>query len=543
MTIKMCIRRILYSMGFLLTFLSLVGVTYLPAGAQGPQPQTSGNWAPVAPMPNSFDDALPPVMAVDENKTVHAFVTMPLSLDPADSLYIERAIYYRRWTLEGGWTKPVDIILSPLARQARVKAVTLDKAGVLHLLFFGGDDNAANIYYSSAPASEAYSAQAWSDPLLIGPSAITPDVAGLAGNGENQLVALYSGNLGEGNSLYVVYSDDSGASWSEPQLLYSTFSLDSQVFFLHYFYGESGTLHVVWNTVNKKGENVDGFYSQLADPESRRWSEPLVIDKSVELGFAAPAVIEYNGNIMIIYNNGVEGQVAPVSWFVNSADGGKTFTKPIQPFPDHIGRNGTSSFVVDSNNRLHLFWGQRIPGGVDGTIDLHGMWHSIWDSQSWGPVRPVESGPRSESFDPYDANAVSVQGNVLLLTYRTDPGREISNSWWTTTVLDDAPELPVKPLPTPPLSVIHGQTPLDSAFAALSQSNVEAEDDDAAATGTSAADLGLEVSLTPSPQPEFSKEVEEDAGSPGTPLLFALVPTALFIAGALIFGNMRHQRQ
>jgi hypothetical protein len=315
------------------------------------------------------------------------------------------------------------------------------------------------------------------------------------------------------------------------------------VFFFHYFLGESGTLHVVWNTVDQDGQNIDGFYSQLTDPASRQWTEPQVIAKSMELGFAAPAVIEFDGNVMIIYNNGVEGQVAPVIWSVNSIDGGKTFNQPSQPFPDHIGRNGTASFVVDSNDRLHLFWAQRMPGGVGGTLDLHGMWHSVWDGQGWGPARAVESGPRSESFDPYDANALSVQGNVILLTYRTDPGREISNSWWTYTTLDDAPELPIKPLPTPVLSSTNGQTPLDSAFAALSQSSTEAAQEEAVLAVTDAATPDSEASPTPSPLPEFSKEVNVSAGSPGTPLLVAFVPTVLFIAGALLFGSMRRSRQ
>jgi hypothetical protein len=510
------------------------------ARAQEIEPQTARDWPPVAPIPDTYEDALPPYMAVDENKTVHAFTTMPLSFDPADPLNIERAIYYRQWTLEGGWSEPVDIMLTPLARQARVKGVHLDKAGILHLLFFGGDDNEANIYYSWAPAADAFSAQAWSPPIVVGPAAITPEVAAITGDGEDHLVVMYSGNLGEGKTLYVVYSDDAGVTWSEPQLLYSTYSLESQVLYFHLFYGESGTLHVMWNTVDMRGQNVNGFYTQLKDMASRQWTEPRVIAESVELGFAAPSVIEYNGDVMVFYNNGVPGQVAPVMWFIRSTDGGKTFSQPVQAFPNHIGRNGAVSFVVDSTNTLHAFWGQRIGGGLDGTTDLHGMWHSIWDGQSWGPARPVVTGPSSTSFDPADATAVAVQGNVILLTYRTDPGRKVRNSWFTYQVLENAPELPVKPLPTPSVSLLRGRNPLE---AAVTPSLFEAMAELAGTNITTTTTVSEPTPIpTPAPTLVFSKEPGASTANPGTPLLGALVPTVLFVLGALMLGSLRRQK-
>jgi hypothetical protein len=507
-----------------------------PVLAQSSPVTTGRGWTPVAAIPQFAPDALPPYMVVDENRTVHAFASMPLSDDPNDSAYSERGIFYRQWTAAGGWTPVNDIVLTPLKQQARIKDVFLDKAGVIHLVFFGGDEQEANIYYTWAPAAEAGSAHAWAEPLVIGPKATTPEIAALTGDGENELVALYAGNLGEGNSLYVTYSDDAGATWSDPATLFSTYSLDNKVFDFDWHLGESGRLYAVWNVTNKNGQNVAGYYTKLEHLSEQKWTEPVEFDKNVGLGIAVPAVTEYNGGVMLMYNNGLEGAVAPVMWFTQSRDGGNRFTDPMRPFPDHFGRNGVISFVEDGGRTLHVFWGQRIPGAYGENLDMHGMWHSTWDGGTWRPPEPVVSGPISTTFDPYDARAVAVQGNVILVTWRTDPGRDVSSTWYSSTALD-LPELPVKPLPVP----LHAQSGVPADVAATMQGGA-----DMSATSSLPAVLATATPAAQATQekiPEFSKQPGPDlAGSPAVPLLGAVVPTMFFVVAALLFGSLRRPK-
>ena len=505
-----------------------------PVLAQSSPVSTGRGWTPVAAIPQFAADAQPPYMVVDENRTVHAFASLPLSDDPTDPAAKERGIFYRQWTPDGGWTPINDILLTPLKQQARIKDVLLDKAGIIHLVFYGGDEQEANIYYTWAPAAEAGSGQAWAEPLPIGPAATTPEVAAIAGDGQDKLAVIYAGNLGEGNSLYVTYSDDAGVTWSDPATLFSTYSLDNKVFDFDWHMGESGRLYAVWNVTNQNGQNLSGYYAKLDNLADRKWTEPVEIDKNVGLGIAIPAVTEYNGTVMLMYNNGLADTVSPVMWLKLSTDGGNRFSDPIRPFPDHIGRNGVISFIEDSGGTLHVFWGQRIPGGYGENLDMHGMWHSTWDGAAWRPPAPVVSGPQSSEFDPYDARAAVVQGNVILLTWRTDPGREVSSSWYSSTVLD-TPELPTKPLPT------HlGSAAAASSLAALLATATPIVAATAAPTSALTAALTAQESQV---RLDFSKQpAPAGAGNPGVPLLGAVVPTMFFVIAALLFGSLRRPK-
>jgi hypothetical protein len=501
---------------------------------------------------------LPPVLVADQDRTVHALVSLQLSDDPNDPDSAELGIFYRKWTLQDGWTAPNDIMLTPVKKQARVKDAFMDDAGVIHMVFYGGDEQEAYTFYTWAPAADAASAQAWAPPFVVGPGATAPEIAGIVGDGKDRLMVIYGGNLGEGNSMYVIYSEDAGASWTEPQLLFSTYSLKTKPFDFSLVKGESGRIYLVWNVTDETGQNIMGYFAKMESLESKQWSEPMELDKNVGLGIAFPQVTEYDGKVMLIYNNGLEGQVPPVQWFRMSTDGGKLFDEPLHPFPTHIGRNGTVSFVEDSSGILHVFFAQRIGGGFGEAIDLHGMWHATWQGSSWSPLAPVVSGPPSPSFDPYDANAVSVQGNVILLTFRTDPGRKVGSTWYTYQALD-TPELPVMPLPTQAVSLALGRVLQPSgasngasaALAAELTLAAEGEGDLVTGSVTGTNSLSLRDLLpqptptpepTPGPLPAFSREPGfAAAASPGVPLLGAIVPTVLFVAAALLFGTMRRK--
>ena len=522
--------RGLTAAGLLLAGVLLGGLWLSTRGASAQDVVQPGRgWSMQAKIPGYFERTLPPKMVVDQNRTVHAFTTMALSDDPNDSGSKEFVVYYSQWTAENGWSKPNDILLSPLKQQARVQSVFLDKAGIIHLVFFGGDEFEANIYYTWAPAVLASDARAWAPLTAIGPGPITPDLAGLTGDGEGSMVMVYSGNLGEGNSLYAVYSNDSGASWSEPVLVFSTYTLTDKAFDFQMVYGASGAVHMVWNVTDFVGQNVGGYYAQLNNLHDQVWSQPMALDKQAGLGIAIPAVIEYEGSILILYNNGIEGQVSPVQWMLRSDDGGRTWSQPIRPFPTHIGRNGSISLVVDGANTLHVFFGQRTSGG-EGQPAIHGMWHSVWNN-GWGPLLPVASAPQSESFDPYDARAVVSQGNVILLTWRTDPGRKDVWPFYSTTTLD-IPESPVVALPTPATAQELAAEMAASEDAALAQPPP--------IKPTSSLLSENEPSI---PKGEFSTVgAPAQTAGPAAPLVMALAPTIVFVVAALLIGSFRRRR-
>jgi hypothetical protein len=132
-----------------------------------------------------------------------------------------------------------------------------------------------------------------------------------------------------------------------------------------------------------------------------------------------------------------------------SGDDGITWDAPSIIFPRHVGVNGEMSLVVDSNNELHLFFGQRITGSPD----IHGMWHSMLTNNRWTEPEAIVKGPRvrdlvdRKGFDPNYARAVVSQGNVILVTWMTDPAAGFNGVWYSYKRIN-APELPLVKFPS-----------------------------------------------------------------------------------------------
>jgi hypothetical protein len=279
--------------------------------------------------------------------------------------------------------------------------------------------------------------------------------------------------------------------------------------------GQSGQLHAVWSVVNKLGQGEAAYYARL-DVKHRQWSDPLVLDVLTDggllkLGILTPSIIEYKGDIIVTYYNGnVNG-----NWWRRSSNGGQTWTDPIQVSPRHVGTNGAISFVVDSNNILHIFFGERIDD------NNHGMWHSVWQANRWAESEAVIRGPQvrdqigGKGFDPKSARAVISQGNVVLVTWVTDGVAGENGAWYSYAKLD-TPELPVQTLPTAPVL----STPVPTLIATPSLSTI-----------------------TPSPTRSVVPNYEDNSsdsvtGNTIVPLIIGLMPVVLLISAIIIVSQL-----
>jgi hypothetical protein len=403
-------------------------------------------WTPQQRIPGYLDRTEQPILIADSMGIVHAFAYQQVG-DPDERR--ERAIIYSTWSIENGWTLPTDIILSPIKHQARVMDVYLDPQGFFHLIFYGGDEDEANLYYSRSHISQAYRSQFWTDPAIIGKRALTPSMAKLAGDRQGNLIALYSGDL-DGPGIFKISSTDGGETWDNPEPFFLTYGRNLRPFALQMKWGDSNVIHVVWQISNERGHNIAGYYSQI-DSRSGRWREPVELDDPIGvergMGLAEPSVIEYNDEIFVMYNNGIPPTgVPPGLWFRRSSDGGLSWSVPVRPFSRHVGRNGAGSFVIDGSGQLRVFFGQRVPQGT-GITDIHGMWHSVWQGSTWSEPEAVVSAPIAAGFDPGNNHAVVSRGNVLLVVWRTDPGNTRPAVWYSYTILNST-EFPRVALPT-----------------------------------------------------------------------------------------------
>jgi len=424
-----------------------LGLLFVLLGANWLRPATSIQtqdlqWASPSTIPGLDLTNYPPILVADQNKTVHAFSTQWVD-NPNGAI---RAIVYSQWTLAYGWTAPIDVIVSPRG-EARVTSAFLDKNGIMHVAFYGGNGVSGDIYYTRALASVANNATAWTVPVAIGENAGDPESAVFVGDGQDQLSLIYHGRS-SGYGVYVVNSADGGGSWSSPSPIFLSDGDAPYVSKLSAIMSTSGWYHVIWNTFSESGQGR-GIYYARAKVGDTQWSDPILMASANEgLGPQTPTILEYKDVLYAIYN------MTPKITMRRSMDDGQSWDDPIVLFGRFVGVNGSLSLVVDGNDVMHLFFAQRISGSL-GTSDIHGMWHSSWLNDRWVEPSAVVKGPRivdeegTSGFDPYEAHAVVSQGDVLLVTWRTDPGDIKDNGIWYSYAVINAPEKPIATLQLP----------------------------------------------------------------------------------------------
>ncbi|HEX9075792.1 MAG TPA: sialidase family protein [Anaerolineae bacterium] len=403
--------------------------------------QSALSWSAAQRIRGYANDSDPPFLVADQNKTVHAFNSQWVGGD--------LAVLYSQWSPGKSWTTPVDILLSPKARQATVQGIFLDSKGILHLIFFGGTEFDADIYYSRAPAVSAANAGSWSPPKSIGTYAGKLISASLVGDNQGDLFVVYSGNR-DGNGLYAVQSSDGGASWSSATTIFLTDSTSLWAYAVKTALDPQGTLHAVWTVKNRLGLGEAVYYAHL-EAGQKQWTLPMTLQTVRGGDYQADwaSIIYYKNELFVLYDYSSPSH----RWMRRSKDGGRTWTDPVIAFTSR-GEYGHPVLLIDGSNTLHAILGNR-------TDDerLHGMWHTTWRGDHWDAVDPVVSGPMSPQFDPNRPQAVVSQGNIILVTWRTDPGLTPNGIWFSYATLD-APEWPVVPLPTAVATTAPTVTPI-----------------------------------------------------------------------------------
>jgi len=403
-----------------------------------------GYWAAQRKIPHYLDNTEePPYLVADQNHTVHAFNSQPLELAEEKS---PRAIFYRQWTMENGWTKPNDILYDESSLDTLLVGAVSDKTGVVHLVL---QKSIGDLYYTRAFLPEASSPEAWTYPLLIARSSLPmrPGISNIGAiavdsTGKNLLV-VYSGTE-YGDGLYYVLSTDQGITWTPP---YPVFLAGEQGLIVadpELILSESGSFHAVWTTLNDTGFGGPGYYSRF-DSGINAWSDPMELDVP---GIRTPSIVEHDSKLFVSYHHIVSNG----NWWRNSNDSGQSWSYPNQVSPRHVGTNGGISFVVDSSNTLHGFFGERIDN------NNHGMWHIVWTGSSWTNPEAVVKGRQiiddtgDEGFDPRSARAAVSNGNVILVTWGTDGKAGLNGAWYSYKIFD-TPELPTQSweIPTAPV--------------------------------------------------------------------------------------------
>jgi hypothetical protein len=165
------------------------------------------------------------------------------------------------------------------------------------------------------------------------------------------------------------------------------------------------------------------------------WNMPKVLAEAIDYEADTPSIIDYNGRLIVIYHNDF-----PTTRFtIFSDDQGEHWSSPVR-ISSLIGSNGPASLVIDGNETLHLFFGNRTEDD-----SKHGVWHSIWLGDRWSAPTAIVTGPQvpvglngEEGFDPDSIQSLICKGNVLFVAWRHDPSAGPIHVWYTYQYLDSS---------------------------------------------------------------------------------------------------------
>jgi hypothetical protein len=483
--------------GIVVSIILLVSIFWIaPAQAQG---QENG-WSEPYRLSSADGKASEGYLVADQYGYVHCFWIETL-FDGGRNL-----IKYSRF--DGTtWTKPNDIHVTD--RGIRNLSTSIDRQGILHVAWAEGLIGPA--YYTSAPATDAFSAQSWAKPVQINVPART---VYLRADSKGVLHMLYIDQT-DTAGVYYVRSEDRGQTWSErvwldPDILPGhipdslSFELDSH-----------DGLHAVWMYGTREPNATPDWVRYIHSLDGgHTWSEPFLIDKFDEqtnhsLATAGPVMTVQDQTVHVIWAAGS----LPYRNHRYSTDAGLTWTEPTQIFGELHGQ-AFDGLAVDGAGRVHFFGQIRYPMGI---------YHAYWDQNHWSRVELVylvapDGDVVGDRVHAHYTLPVIRDGNQLILTFTdgpTDPNRRLFVMYRT---MDDISPFATVPTPVPMATPVPMSTPTAMQPTPMAEWTPTAPSLD---------------SLTAQPLNRVP--------APDRAIQLALVPTLLILVGTLIFQLHRRK--
>jgi len=379
-------------------------------------------------------------MAVDPYGIVHAFW---VEADLQDNNRL--AIHYARFDGET-WSPSNDIYVAPRGILLPFVSVFADQNGMLHLVWVQG--NRGPVLYSSAPASDALSAQSWSTPVSLEMPGFWARMI-VDQNGVYHV--LFSDYYGPEPGIYYSKSTDGGIIWSTPVWLDPDIPDGYAPQTMQFAMDEVGGLHAVWHYVDNGSTGGLGTWVRYAHSldGGESWSSPFTIDiadeRIDELRLPYPNLVIQGETIHVIY----AGDSDTHREHRISNDRGRTWGPPSQIFGDLLGQALGDDLALDSLNRIHFMGQLRYP---------HGLYHATWENGFWSVpslvylIAQSSADSIEDRIHVHNVRMVIRAGNQIVVTFTnspTDPHLALYSMYYT---VDDAPlETPFPtPSPAPP---------------------------------------------------------------------------------------------
>lgn len=420
-------------------------------------------------------------LACDQYQNTHLFWS---DMDPESS-----AIYYRN-NIGGNWSPPVDIVVNPKHSALRLAVDISPKTDTVHLIWVDRELR-ADLYYSQAPLSHAKDPRAWSEPrLLVGGTDGASIVADK--NGVIHIVYPVYDTDGIQQTIYYIRSDDDGATWTDPVVVYSLTAPVPSTSGAKLAVDDTGRLHA---GITVRSYEY-GAYSELGYTRSldggKTWGPyNKVTDTGTTFqGVSTLAPFAFGKDeIHLTWHD-------PRRMHMWSYDGGETWSAPVEIMPLAPGFGGTNKLVKDSAGIIHAI-----------VAALGGVYSVSWDGKQWGPPELIDN----RGIDPHNQDMVVCGGNELHVTY--DDRNDQKKVWYSTRSVD-APHIEAKPIPPSENSVVVASHTLTPTLPS--------------------------VNLTTAPRSQsFSSELKTPPPSPSNLIVLSALPVLVLIAGVYLVRRWR----
>jgi hypothetical protein len=320
------------------------------------------------------------------------------------------SIYNLLWDGER-WFNP-SIVLDSLEGSAWNPAADVDLENRLFVVWSGGDSG--EVYFSWAAANQAYRSSDWTlpkrltDQLTIGSSPVIRTFR------QDKLYVVFAVPFNEARGVYLVSSDDSGNTWSDPKQIFNAVEYGwDMVDQPELTVTEDGTLHVLFTRFSLPGGRgpISLHYSQSTD-DGMTWSEPADV---AEQNVSWSRIVTGNGDLIHRIWNGLDTfSNDSIVYHQFSLDNGTSWSNTEMISSPQL--LGAVDLDVDSAGNLHLVL------AVTYNTGEIGLEHRIWNGVNWSVdegVRLAEPGiiainSLSTAITPSGYLVVLYSGTVLV---------------------------------------------------------------------------------------------------------------------------------
>jgi len=429
-----------------LTLLSVLALISWEAAGVSAQ---TGSWTEAVNISNTSRNSWFPDLAVDGLGRIH--VVWCESWEDE----LGRAPDQVNYTMWDGqtWSEPNNIV--PTSMFIHRPTIAVGSTGDLLMVFREAVIGGTPLFFTAAPASDAWSAAAWSSPRLLSLH-LHNYLADLAVDAQGT-VHLTFDDAGDPDSvicpgcadIYYRRSTDNGQTWSAPVNLDPTPTGATQE---QMEIDSSGVIHVVWDEgrdkLSGRGEPIYGAYTFSSDG-GLSWSVPLAIAYPTATVTQLTVGADGQGGVMLAWRSTAHDEI----FYQWSTDHAGAWSPPgvipgvfARPWPTLFDRY---DMAADSAGHIHLLVVGRESLEPDAPL---GVYHLVWDGDSWSQPDRIYLG---EGLPEYPEIVVSHGNRLHAVWFVRDLQWQLSNYqvWYSSSQADAPYQTPVPtftPTPTPP---------------------------------------------------------------------------------------------